>query len=131
MKLIMFGITDPTMTSEEVKQILADSFGDSIGNILEVPNEFFSNQSPTTVRQKKDSDFITACKGICKVCGDPVEEEGFRAEFWKAHLIDHAIEEPILEVLAKGPTSATDYRYLKKIGGSYIPKLATSALILK
>ena len=36
MKLIMFGITDPTMTSEEVKQILADSFGDSIGNVLEV-----------------------------------------------------------------------------------------------
>ena len=117
MKLIMFGITDPTITSEEVKQILADSFGDSIGNVLEVPNEFFSNQSPTTARQKKDSDFITACKGICKVCGDPVEED--------------AIEEPILEVLAKGPTSATDYRYLKKIGGSYIPKLATSALILK
>lgn len=53
MKLIMFGITDPTMTSEEVKQILADSFGDSIGNVLEVPNEFFSNQSPTTARQKK------------------------------------------------------------------------------
>lgn len=97
----MFGITDPTMTSEEVKQILADSFGDSIGNILEVPNEFFSNQAPTTARQKKDSDFITACKGICKVCGDPVEEEGFRAEFWKLILLTMLLKNLSLKYLQK------------------------------
>lgn len=66
MKLIMFGITDPTMTSEEVKQILADSFGDSIGNVLEVPNEFFSNQAPTTARQKKIATSLQLAKEFVK-----------------------------------------------------------------
>lgn len=124
----MFGITDPTVTSEEVKEALNKVLKGVIGNILEIPSEFFSAEEVKAKKTKKESNFVIACKAISEVCGDPAEEEAFRALFWKAYLLDHVIDREVLQVLAMGPQCEDDNFYIKRTGLKFLQKLAVAAL---
>lgn len=125
MRIVIFGIKDDSLTSEEIKKSLSKAFSNECGNIVAIETSYIAGRENC---ESQDSAFIRACKQLCVVCGDPTEEEAFRGAFWKAFFVDKAIEPIILKTVATGPRSTRDYNALKGMNATFLPKLAISAL---
>lgn len=125
MRIVIFGIKNDSLTSEEIKRSLSKAFPNESGNIVAVEESYISGEEDC---ESCDSEFIKACTWLCEVCGDPIEEEAFRGVFWKAFFVDRAIEPTILKVVATGPRSTVEYNILKNMHACFLPKLAISAL---
>ena len=125
MRIVIFGIKDDSLTSEEIKKSLSKAFPNECGNIVAIETSYIAGRENC---ESQDSAFIRACKQLCVVCGDPTEEEAFRGAFWKAFFVDKAIEPIILKTVATGPRSTREYNALKGMNATFLPKLAISAL---
>lgn len=125
MRIVIFGIKNDSLTSEEIKRSLSKAFPNESGNIVAVEESYISGEEDC---ESCDSEFIKACTWLCEVCGDPIEEEAFRGVFWKAFFVDRAIEPTILKVVATGPRSTVEHNILKNMHACFLPKLAISAL---
>lgn len=125
MRIVIFGIKDDSLTSEEIKRSLSKAFPNECGNIVAIEEGYIAGKEDC---ESHDSAFIEACKQLCAVCGDPTEEEAFRGAFWKAFFVDKAIEPIILKTVATGPRSTREYNALKGMNAKFLPKLAISAL---
>lgn len=125
MRIVIFGIKDDSLTSEEIKKSLSKAFPNECGNIVAIETSYIAGRENC---ESQDSAFIKACKQLCIVCGDPAEEEAFRGAFWKAFFVDKAIEPIILKTIATGPRSTREYNMLKSMNAEFLPKLAISAL---
>lgn len=125
MRIVIFGIKDDSLTSEEIKKSLSKAFPNECGNIVAIETSYIAERENC---ESQDSAFIRACKQLCVVCGDPTEEEAFRGAFWKAFFVDKAIEPIILKTVATGPRLTREYNALKGMNATFLPKLAISAL---
>lgn len=84
MRIVIFGIKNDSLTSEEIKRSLSKAFPHECGNIVAIEESYIAGKEDC---ENHDSAFIEACKQLCVVCGDPTEEEAFRGAFWKAFLL--------------------------------------------
>lgn len=125
MRIVIFGIKNDSLTSEEIKRSLSKAFPHECGNIVAIEESYIAGKEDC---ENHDSAFIEACKQLCVVCGDPTEEEAFRGAFWKAFFVDKAIEPIILKTVATGPRTTREYNALKGMNATFLPKLAISAL---
>lgn len=125
MRIVIFGIKNNSLTSEEIKRSLSKAFPHECGNIVAIEESYIAGKEDC---ENHDSAFIEACKQLCAVCGDPTEEEAFRGAFWKAFFVDKVIEPIILKTVATGPRSTREYNVLKDMNAKFLPKLAISAL---
>lgn len=125
MRIIIFSIKDDSLTSGEIKRTLSKAFPNESGNIVAIEESYLFGREK---QEEPDSEFTIACTKLCAICGDPIEEEAFRGEFWKAFLINQVIDPIVLKCIAVGPRSAKELNTLKDLHAEFLPKLAISAL---
>lgn len=131
MKLVLLGVpagvSDEKLT-EALGNMAANINANIKVNILDGP-QFIPESAGIPVKPRVTSKFIRAVSGVLKLCGSPVEDVAFRAEFYKQCLTS-AIERPILEIIAFGPNDKSDLMMLQRHSAERLPEYAKIALSL-
>lgn len=133
-KIVIFAVS--AVTEETAIMHLINNTRLPLGVITVIPEDVIDNpEFVKSIKQKQEeTKFTRAVKGIVKALESTIDqslgaEAAFRASFWKAVLVDGAIDPAILKIVAFGPTCAVEYDVVEEYHLQFLPQLATSALI--